>query len=629
MDVQTIGYSATRRNERGYETWPKIAGLLIVVSVASGLQGGTTTRHVGFRGPCRPSSLSMGPGMKRTPEVDPSSTEDTTITTSSRTGVVTDDPIPARYSDDDDGDVIYMQTRRREEDVTDVDGEDGRERQFYDSSPLFFQECPNSAVKEEEEDSFNTISENLIPKDDPTTDMVDDTDRSLVLMMMGLIFMVGSLSSLDRVAMSVAIVPMSADMGLSDTDKGSISSFFSVGYGLGIVPAGLALSTLSPRIVMACGIALWSLGTILTPLAAASVVSGLPTESNHDMTLLWSARAVVGASESVVVPTIQRLLSSWISIERKSLAVATVFCGFQLGTILAYSLSPNVIEASGGDWRSVFYLYGGAGLLFLVPWLLLAEDAPPQQLHVSPVNHDGSHVTTDDKLGNDRTTSGLESTVAIFKSAPWKDLARSKATWGMFLAHAANNWGLYNNLSWTPTFYSEQYGLNVKESMWLLVLPSVAGAVGGLTAGSAADAIIRRIGQVDSDEKITKVRKIFQGVALFGPAACLFILANGSLPGEPSVAVGLLSIAIFLQSFNAAGYGAANQEKSGPKWTGLLYAATSLPSVIVGTSGVYLTGKILDATNQDWSLVFTINAWVYVIGASAFVTLYNSRREFD
>lgn len=184
-------------------------------------------------------------------------------------------------------------------------------------------------------------------------------------------------------------------------------------------------------------------------------------------------------------------------------------------------------------------------------------------------------------------------------------------------------------MSWAPTFYSEQYGLNVKESTWLLVLPSIAGAVGGLSSGAVADSIIQRLGTVESEERITLVRKIFQGIALFGPAGCLFWLAHGSLPDQPSVAVGLLSVAIFLQSFNAAGYGAANQEKSGPKWTGLLYAATSLPSVVLGTAGVYLTGLLLDATNQDWGLVFTINACVYVLGASAFVTQYNSRREFD
>jgi MFS transporter, ACS family, solute carrier family 17 (sodium-dependent inorganic phosphate cotransporter), other len=467
------------------------------------------------------------------------------------------------------------------------------------------------AIQDETDDSVSDDSLRRRRQDDDD----DQTDQTVILTMMGLIFMVGSLSSLDRVAMSVAIVPMGAEMSLTDTDKGSISAFFSVGYGIGILPAGLVLSTLSPRLVMACGIALWSIGTLITPLAAAASVK----PDNYDMTFLWTARAVVGASESVVVPTIQRLLSSWIPPEKKSLAVATVFCGFQLGTILAYSLSPVVIESSGGDWRSIFYVYGGAGLLFLIPWMLLSHDAHPQI----------ESKTTAEDDESDTSNNIVQSATAVLKSAPWKDLLRSKATWAMFLAHAANNWGLYNNLSWTPTFYNEQYGLNVKESTLLLVLPSIAGAVGGLTAGSVADSIIQRLGSADSEEDITRIRKIFQFVALFGPAMCLFLLSNGSIPDQPTTAVALLSIAIFLQSFNAAGYGAANQEKSGPKWTGLLYAATSLPSVVVGTGGVYLTGKILDATGQDWSLVFSINACVYVIGAVAFVALYNSKQEFE
>ena len=56
---------------------------------------------------------------------------------------------------------------------------------------------------------------------------------------------------------------------------------------------------------------------------------------------------------------------------------------------------------------------------------------------------------------------------------------------------------------------------------------------------------------------------------------------------------------------------------------------TSLPSVVIGTVGVQLTGMILDSTNQKWSYVFAINAGIYILGASAFVTLYDSKREFD
>lgn len=300
--------------------------------------------------------------------------------------------------------------------------------QLLDKSPQNSHEDEAGLVKSKSDVELNDDGDDL---------GLVETDRSMILTMIGLIFMVASLSSLDRVAMSVAIVPMSAEMGLSDADKGSISSFFSVGYGLGIVPAGLALSTLSPRIIMACGIALWSVGTILTPLAAVSDVSTSAVDSHHhDMKLLWIARAVVGAAESVVVPTIQRLLSSWIPPARKSLAVATVFCGFQLGTILAYSLSPTVIETSGGDWRSVFYVYGGAGLLFLVPWLLLSQDAPPQLSVTSHIKVDEVNNKTEDGIDEVSSNTRLQATIAMLKSAPWEDLVRSKATWAMFLAHA-------------------------------------------------------------------------------------------------------------------------------------------------------------------------------------------------
>eukprot|EP00980_Cylindrotheca_fusiformis_P018818 scaffold6276_cov138-Cylindrotheca_fusiformis.AAC.5 len=453
------------------------------------------------------------------------------------------------------------------------------------------------------EESSTTSPENAYPLE---SQYFDDPK---IFVMIALIFAIGSLSSLDRVAMSVALVPMSDEFSFTDTMKGSISSLFSVGYGLGIVPSGLLLASASPRLIMAMGIAFWSVGTLATPFAAAQA----------NVIFLLSARALVGASESVVVPTIQKLLSNWVPEDKKGIAVATVFAGFQTGTILAYSLSPTVID-SFGDWRGVFYLYGGIGLLFLIPWLSLAADSPTLKLTSSM---EASTLSSNEPIEK----PSLEGAKKVIASAPWKEFAQSKGVWAMFLAHAANNWGLYNNLSWTPTFYAEQYGLNVKESAFFLIVPSIVGAIGGLSAGTIADTMIRNL-KVSSDEEVTQVRKLFQGIALLGPAVCLAVLAL-DIPKEPWVAQTLLAGTVGMQSFNAAGYGAANQEKAGEKWTGLLYSITSLPSVMVGTFSVYLTGRILDLTDQNWSYVYGINSIVFALGATAFVTLYDSKKEFD
>jgi ACS family sodium-dependent inorganic phosphate cotransporter len=404
---------------------------------------------------------------------------------------------------------------------------------------------------------------------------------------------------------------MTEEMQYTDTIKGSISSLFSVGYGIGILPSGLLIASLSARWVMAVGILFWSVGTMVTPLAA----------SQANIVILLGARALVGVSESVAIPTVQRLLSNWVSPANKSLAVATVFAGFQSGTILAYSLSPFLITQFD-NWRVLFYVYGGAGLLYLVPWMLYARDGPAWMT----TDFETNKLEGQKGLAADGTTV-MSNALTVLSSAPWKGFVSSKGVWAMFLAHAANNWGLYNNLSWTPTFYSEQYGLNVKESAFLLVLPSIAGAIGGLWAGSIADKVIKNL-EDPSDEAITKVRKVFQGVALIGPSICLGSLSY-AMPEDPHIAQAFFSVAVGLQSFNAAGYGAANQEKAGEKWTGLLYGITSLPSVMIGTFAVYLTGRILDETNQNWALVFGLNSVVFFLGGAAFVALYDSKKEFD
>jgi MFS transporter, ACS family, solute carrier family 17 (sodium-dependent inorganic phosphate cotransporter), other len=376
---------------------------------------------------------------------------------------------------------------------------------------------------------------------------------------------------------------------------------------------------------MAAGVACWSLATIATPYAAEQSTMGL----------LLFVRAIVGGAESVVLPSVQRLLSNWVPSDKKSLAVATVFAGFQSGTILAYTLSPVVLDMNMFDttWRGLFYVYGGIGLLYLIPWLALAKDQPgavPGVVALQQSQQTASKIFTNGGRGNadtPPTASAWESAKEVLTSAPWKEFAQSKAVWAMTLAHAANNWGLYNNLSWSPTFYAEQYGLNVRDSAILLVVPSLAGMVGGLSAGALADAAIRKFAPA-TDATITNVRKAFQGVALFGPALCLATMA-WHVPDEPWVAQSLLTGTVGLQAFNSAGYGAANQEKAGEKWTGLLYGITSLPAVMLGTFGVYLTGQILDFTNQDWSYVFGLNALMNVLGATAFVALYDSKKEFD
>lgn len=528
-----------------------------------------------------------------------------------------------------------------------------------------------STVEEEEE--LSSSSSSLSTPLKSNNNNLEDVDYSIIL---SLCFFVAALSALDRVAMSVAILPLSSELHLTETVKGQISSAFSAGYGLAIIPCGLLVSSASPRLTMAAGVSLWSLGTILTPYTASLIHTTTTTTDieviAETVTPLLLIRAVVGAAESIVLPTIQRFLSNWVPSSKRSVAVASIFAGFQTGTIAAYLLSPNVMEMLGG-WRQLFYLYGSVGILWLGPWLLLAKDSPQTDddatatkqlqeckltntgmegdaglllecepalinntaIYPNPAtSRDTDSTTPSTSIGTTITTIQKEA-LNILKAAPWKDFRKSPGVLAIMAAHAASNWGLYNNLAWTPTFYAEQYGLNVRDSAFLSLTPSVAGAIGGLFAGNMADFVIKRQWfnaakntNSTTNYDTTNIRKIFQAVALLGPTLCLSLLSS-HIPESPSTAQLLLTCTVGLQAFNAAGYGPATQEKAGERWTGLLYSITSLPGVLIGTGGVYLTGQILDATQNDWGLVFGLNAAINVLGALAFLSLYDSKREFE
>ena len=83
-----------------------------------------------------------------------------------------------------------------------------------------------------------------------------------------LLFLVTALCALDRVAMSVAILPMSAEFQYTDSTKGLISSVFSLGYMMGLIPSGLLGTFSSPTATLAWGVLLWSLAQISTPFTA-------------------------------------------------------------------------------------------------------------------------------------------------------------------------------------------------------------------------------------------------------------------------------------------------------------------------------------------------------------------------
>ena len=155
--------------------------------------------------------------------------------------------------------------------------------------------------------------------DTTTTDQNDNGDDKRTVLL--LLWSIAAISALDRVAMSVALVPMSSSHDgasvsaiITDTTKGLISSYFSVGYGLAIVPAGLLVSCVSPKTLMTVGILTWSVATMATPVAA----DWMFVTSTTALVPILLIRSLVGMGEAILIPTVHRLLSVWTTRQQKS-----------------------------------------------------------------------------------------------------------------------------------------------------------------------------------------------------------------------------------------------------------------------------------------------------------------------
>ncbi len=377
--------------------------------------------------------------------------------------------------------------------------------------------------------------------------------------------------------MGVAIIPMAADLGFSETTKGLIAAAFSLGYGLGIAPAGALVSkTGAPRRTLGGGLLAWSLAQAATAPAAPMGIAPL-----------LASRTAMGVGEAACLPSLQVIAATGVAEEDRSRFWGFLTASLSLGTIAAYALTPAIID--WGGWPAAFYACGGGGALLALVWLATAGASEA----AAPVAEEP-------------------------RTLPWRRLAASEPVWALAAAHAASNVFLYFSVAWLPSFFVDVFGDSTGSASTASLLPFIAGAIAAVGAGTASDAIAPTLG-------LTRTRKYAQSVATLGPAVSLTALAvleQGNMLTQP-VAEALLVCAVATHACSCAGHGVGIQDIS-KRDASLVYGVTTIAAVVAGASGQYLTGAALDATNNDFAPVLLTISAVQLAGLAAWWTWWDS-----
>jgi MFS family permease len=306
---------------------------------------------------------------------------------------------------------------------------------------------------------------------------------------------------IDRANLSVVLAtPEVRDLfHFRDSMRGLLNSAFFWSYALLQIPAGWLVDRYGVKTPYAIGFLFW---TVVS--AATGLVNGV-----SQLILL---RLLLGAGESVCAPASLRWIRWNCPEERRGLAIGVYMAGTKIGSAVGVPLAAFLITVIA--WRNMFLICGLAGLVWLVGWLLLANNSGPQD---TPATNEISDVPV-----------------------PFSTLLASPLVWGILLGTFAYGYFLYFCVTWLPAYLVEDRHLALN-SMGFYALFSFGGmAIVAIFAGWLADWFIRR----GADP--ARTRKSFTIIG--------FVLASTEVIGAMS---GSETTALFFAVFSLAGLGLA------------------------------------------------------------------------
>ncbi|HUY20165.1 MAG TPA: ACS family MFS transporter [Candidatus Binataceae bacterium] len=398
-----------------------------------------------------------------------------------------------------------------------------------------------------------------------------------------------ALCYIDRVNISIAIIPLAADKGYDAAAQGLVLSSFFWGYiWLQMLGGWLADRFGGKRVLMA-GVAIWSLATALTP-PAASISFGA----------LLVTRALLGAGEGLNFPAVHSVAARWTLVTERARAIAFHFSGLTFGTIVALLVSPAIVIDLG--WPSVFYISGALGLVWLAAWYIKAADAPEDCPGVS------AHELA--------TIAAGRPEMPLAGSIPWAAILHEPAVWAIVIAHLCNNFGFYIILLWLPSYLSHTFQVPMARLGELSVIPYAVAFVMQNASGWFADTLQKR------GMSLTAVRKSMQTAAFAAGAIPLIALPAATSAG---VAVTLVTLSIGGSSLGVAAF-AVNHLDVAPRYAGILMGLSNTFATIPGIVGVAATGFILQKTNS-FAAAFYLTAVVYAIGMVCYLAIGSGDRK--
>jgi ACS family hexuronate transporter-like MFS transporter len=387
-----------------------------------------------------------------------------------------------------------------------------------------------------------------------------------------LLFFATTVNYVDRQVLGILSKDLKGAIGWTEIDYGNIVAAFNAAYAFGLLLAGRLMDRVGTRAGYALAIVWWSLAAMGHALARSPFGFGV-------------ARAALGIGEAGNFPAAIKTVAEWFPKKERAFATGLFNAGSNVGAIVAPLTVPWI--ATNYGWRMAFILTGVIGFLWLFFWLPTYR-RPQEHPKVSRAELD--HIQSDPP---DPPSAKV----------PWVRLVPHRQTSAFAIGKYLTDpvWWFY--LYWIPSFFREQYGLDLLAVGPPLIIIYVIADIGSIGGGWLSSSFIKR------GWTINRARK-----------TAMLICAIAVTPIMFASQVKNIWLAAIIIGFAAAAH---------QGWSCNLFTTTSdmfprnavgsvvgiggMAGALGGATMAVATGYILQSTGQNYSIVFMIAGTLYLL----------------
>jgi ACS family hexuronate transporter-like MFS transporter len=286
--------------------------------------------------------------------------------------------------------------------------------------------------------------------------------RGLRWWIAGLIFLATLINFIDRLTISILGPVITTQLGLTNLQFASITTWFLVAYTASQGFSGKLYDRIGPRRGFALSILVWSIAA-----SAHAFARGLVS--------LSCFRFVLGLGEAGNWPGAAKVIAEWFPVRQRALGMGIFNSGVCIGSIMAPPLIVWLQLRFG--WQTTFLTTGALGFGWLVLWLLFYE-SPERHRAITPEEY---------ALIKEGQSPAVEG-----RKIGWLQLLHFRQTWALVLSRFLTDpvWWLY--ITWLPLYLYNARGFDLKRIGMFAWLPFVAADAGSLLGGWVSGHLIAR-----------------------------------------------------------------------------------------------------------------------------------------